>query len=191
MISTSFISGTGLKKCMPATRPGCRSPAAIAVTDSDDVLDARIVCGRDDLFELAQQRALLGEILDDRLDDELRADAIAERVHGDDARAAGAPRRRRRACPWRPALAASRAIVVARLFRSAHPRVEQPHRVAGLRGDLRDAGAHRPAADDGNRGVARQCAGCRHRCPITSGEPRYRPLKRGARFSRNAATPSR
>ncbi len=41
--STSCISGTGLKKCMPTMRFGNRQPAASAVMDSDDVFDARIV----------------------------------------------------------------------------------------------------------------------------------------------------
>src|ERR1700712_2108892 len=38
--STSRISGTGLKKCMPTTRPGSLRPRAMAVIDSDEVLDA-------------------------------------------------------------------------------------------------------------------------------------------------------
>ena len=36
---------------------------------------------------------------------------------------------------------------------SALAHVQQPHRVAGLRGDERDPGAHRAGADDGDRGV--------------------------------------
>ena len=38
--STSFMTGAGLKKCMPTTRSGPGTPAAISVTDSDDVLVA-------------------------------------------------------------------------------------------------------------------------------------------------------
>src|SRR5258706_11070 len=38
--STTFISGTGLKKWNPPMRCGCLDPAAIAVIDSDEVLDA-------------------------------------------------------------------------------------------------------------------------------------------------------
>ena len=38
--STSFISGTGLKKCMPTSRPGYCKPLAMAVTEMDEVLDA-------------------------------------------------------------------------------------------------------------------------------------------------------
>src|SRR5512135_371807 len=43
--STSCISGTGLKKCMPTMRPGDFIPAASSVIDSDDVFDARIAAG--------------------------------------------------------------------------------------------------------------------------------------------------
>ena len=38
--STSFISGTGLKKCMPTRRCGCSRPLAMAVTLIDEVLVA-------------------------------------------------------------------------------------------------------------------------------------------------------
>src|ERR1700682_2056526 len=44
-ISTSGITGAGLKKCMPATRPGYFEPAASAVIEIDDVFDARIHSG--------------------------------------------------------------------------------------------------------------------------------------------------
>ena len=43
--STSFISGTGLKKCMPTRRPGCFSSRASAVIDSDEVFDASTASG--------------------------------------------------------------------------------------------------------------------------------------------------
>ncbi|EWS57776.1 hypothetical protein Y694_04274 [Methylibium sp. T29-B] len=38
--STSFITGTGLKKCRPTQRPGCRRSRASAVIEIDEVLDA-------------------------------------------------------------------------------------------------------------------------------------------------------
>ena len=38
--STSGISATGLKKCMPSSRSGCSSPSAIAVTESAEVFVA-------------------------------------------------------------------------------------------------------------------------------------------------------
>ena len=44
--STSFMTGAGLKKCSPATRAGYRVPPAISVTDSEEVLVARIASAR-------------------------------------------------------------------------------------------------------------------------------------------------
>ena len=46
MTSTSFMTGAGLKKCSPATRAGYRVPPAISVTDSEEVLVARIASAR-------------------------------------------------------------------------------------------------------------------------------------------------
>ena len=43
--STRRIAAGGLKKCIPQTRSGRSRPAAIAVTDRDDVLVARIASG--------------------------------------------------------------------------------------------------------------------------------------------------
>ena len=43
--STSRISGGGLKKCRPQTRSGLAQPAAISVTDSEDVLVASTASG--------------------------------------------------------------------------------------------------------------------------------------------------
>ncbi len=41
MTSTSFMAGTGLKKCIPMT--GCLMPLAISVMDREEVLDAKMV----------------------------------------------------------------------------------------------------------------------------------------------------
>src|SRR5215212_696597 len=43
--STSRITGAGLKKCMPTTRSGPGTPAAISVTESDDVFVASTQSG--------------------------------------------------------------------------------------------------------------------------------------------------
>ena len=45
MTSTSFISGTGLKKCSPPTLSGRVVPAASSVMHSDEVFDAIRQCG--------------------------------------------------------------------------------------------------------------------------------------------------
>ena len=42
MTSTSFISGTGLKKCSPAKRSGRFVFAASSVMHSDDVFEQKI-----------------------------------------------------------------------------------------------------------------------------------------------------
>ena len=41
-ISTNPWTGAGLKKCTPMTRPGCEFAVEISVTDSDEVLVARM-----------------------------------------------------------------------------------------------------------------------------------------------------
>ena len=43
MISTSFMLGTGLKKCMPIT--GCLRPWPISVIEREEVLEAKTVSG--------------------------------------------------------------------------------------------------------------------------------------------------
>src|SRR5215510_7205201 len=51
--STSFIKGTGLKKCSPSTCPARPVAAAIAVMLHDEVLDASSACGGQTLSSLA------------------------------------------------------------------------------------------------------------------------------------------
>src|SRR5207302_746036 len=68
--STSFMSGTGLKKCRPRTWPGRRVAAASAVTLHDEVLVARIACGG----QIVSRRAKVSFLsvgLGDRLDDQV------------------------------------------------------------------------------------------------------------------------
>ena len=57
-ISTSGISGAGLKKCMPTARSGRSSTEAISVTLSAEVFVARIASGRTDLLQLAEELVL-------------------------------------------------------------------------------------------------------------------------------------
>ncbi len=56
--STSGISGTGLKKCMPTTRPGCLRPVPSAVIDNDDVFEARMHPGAATFSMLAKSSRL-------------------------------------------------------------------------------------------------------------------------------------
>ena len=66
--STSAMSGTGLKKCMPRTRSGRAVAAAMRATDSELVFVARIVVVAGDGVEAAERVALELELLGDRLD---------------------------------------------------------------------------------------------------------------------------
>ena len=54
MTSTNCSTGAGLKKCMPMTRLGWPVATAISVTDSDEVLVARIASGDDDASSSAK-----------------------------------------------------------------------------------------------------------------------------------------
>ena len=110
--STNGSTGAGLKKCMPTTRPGCFNPAASAVIDSDDVLDARIASGDHHHFQFAQQLALDVEILDDRLDHQLRADEVAERVHRSESRQSRRRRPRASSLPFAASAASVSPIFV-------------------------------------------------------------------------------
>ena len=58
--STSFMSGTGLKKCSPRTWPGRRVAAASAVTLHDEVLVASSACGG----QMASSRAKVSFLSD-------------------------------------------------------------------------------------------------------------------------------
>ena len=53
------------------TRPGWALAVEISVTDSDEVLVARIASGRDDALELLEDLLLDLQRLDDRLDHEV------------------------------------------------------------------------------------------------------------------------
>ena len=110
--STSFISGTGLKKCMPTKRPGPLQ----AVGERRD-RDRRGVGGEDavvvDAWPRARGTGPLGvDVLDDRLDHQADAGRLVEpRRPARCGRAPPSPRRRR-ACPWRPGRRASVASLV-------------------------------------------------------------------------------
>ena len=181
-ISTSGSSGAGLKKCMPTNRPGCFIPAASSVIDSDEVFDAMMQSSATTFSRLAKSSRFAASVLDDRLDDERRRARVRERADGLHAR------ERRLGCRARQLSFCGelRERLRHRLFRGvgrAEARVVQLHRMTGLRRDLRDAGAHRAGAEDGDGAPGSERGGHRG--------TRHRPVKRGGRFSMNAATPSR
>jgi hypothetical protein len=68
--STSFMSGTGLKKCRPTKRVGRFVVAAISVMESDEVLEAKIARGGRRVEGL-EDLALDVEALRHDLDDEV------------------------------------------------------------------------------------------------------------------------
>ena len=68
--STSFISGTGLKKCRPMKRSGRPVAVISSVMESEEVFEAKIAS----CFSTASSGVdlpLLGEVLDDGLDDDV------------------------------------------------------------------------------------------------------------------------
>src|SRR5438067_2169789 len=82
--STSFITGTGLKKCMPTTRPDVASPAASAVTEIDEVFVASTASPERQASSSRNRARLTSRFLDHRLDHETGVAGLGERVDGDD-----------------------------------------------------------------------------------------------------------
>ena len=73
MTSTSFITGTGLKKCMPMTCSGRLVWAASLVIEMDEVFDARMTCAGRRVSSSREDLALDLEFLSCRFDDEVAA----------------------------------------------------------------------------------------------------------------------
>ncbi len=147
MISTSCISGTGFMKCMPITWSGRPVWAASLVIEIELVLEASRARAGATRSSSREDLALDLEALDHRLDHQV---GVGER---------GEPGRRPDAGARGVALAGGQlalgdqpleALVDRRetLVESRRGDVDQRHREARLRGDLRDAVAHRAGADD-------------------------------------------
>ena len=139
--STSRITGTGLKKCMPTTRPGRPVAAASVAIGIELVFDARMAPSGKTLVGAAEQLLLDGRVLDDRLDHELGRNEVADRRDA-----------RQRLVRIRAALGGQ--LHEARVHRLARPlerlrrRVVQRDPPPGGGHDLRDAAAHLAGADD-------------------------------------------
>ncbi len=67
-----------MKKCIPTTRCGDEIAAAISVTESADVLVARIASGLTMSWSSAKNVLLRAELLDDRLDHEIALGEVGE-----------------------------------------------------------------------------------------------------------------
>ena len=100
-------------------------------------------------FELAQQCSLGLEILDDRFDDEPRADAIGQYVDGRDSTACTARSIGRDLSLRRKRIECCRERAT-RFVGRAETRIEKLHGVARLRSNLRDSGTHCARADHGD-----------------------------------------
>ena len=147
-ISTSGISGAGLKKCMPTTRSGRVVAAAISVTESAEVFVARIASGAADPVELGEELPLRAELLDDRLDHEVAVGQVAELGREREPRRRASSRAPCSSWPFstlrvRKWPIRSRAPSPSSCGHLAADRVD-----AGLDAELRDPGAHRAEPDD-------------------------------------------
>ena len=157
--STSFMRVAGLKKCMPTTRSGMRQAGGDRGDGQRRRVGRQDAIGPDDPFELRQQRTLDVDVFDDRLDHQ----AAGRKVHqlrrldtrGHGARRFGvhlaALRERLQRLGHGPERALDRACLG----------VGQQYTMSGLRGHLRNAGAHRAGADDADHGLTGK--GLRHR----------------------------
>jgi hypothetical protein len=185
-ISTSFISGAGLKKCRPARRSGRCRAAPIEVTEIDEVLVPKMQSA-----PTMSSRSRYSFCLASRFS------TMASTTSAASASSASCSTAIRRARP--PArLGAHLALVgeLAELGTDAFDRlgggaravVEQLDHVAGRGRHLGDAGAHGAGADHGDdgRGGQRLRGGLGD---LGVGHA-HSPVNFGARFSMKAATPS-
>ena len=140
--STSFSTGTGLKKCMPITRSGRFVAAASEVIGIEDVFDARTASAGSTRVGAAEDVLLHGRVLDDRLDHQVGGDELVDRRHARE----HLVRRARRPSPR----ASSRLLRIVASPRSVAPGNGScsETRRPGRGDDLRDAAAHLPRADD-------------------------------------------
>jgi hypothetical protein len=76
--STSFITGTGLKKWRPTKRSGRPVAMASWVMVSDEVFEAKIALLLDHLVRLRKVALLLVQVLDDRLDHQVAVRQVGE-----------------------------------------------------------------------------------------------------------------
>ena len=145
--STSFMIAAGLKKCMPMTSCGRLVTLAIEMIGSEEVVVARMAPGLQISSRFSKSVVLIGEVLGDRLDDEVDVPEVVER--GGAAHPAehlgllllGGP--------------AALDLLVEVLRDGGDDAVDlvlaatgEEHVVAGLGEDLDDAGGHRAGADD-------------------------------------------
>ena len=108
-----------------------------------------------DVLDALDELALCGEVFDDRLDDQLRDADVRQRDDGRNSGERGVGLGTREAA-LRHLLVERCGDAALRRVARAEPRVVQLDAMAMERGDLRDASAHCPCADDGDDGILRQ-----------------------------------
>ena len=141
MTSTSAMTGAGLKKCMPTTRPGSAAALAIAVIGIEEVLEASTALGATALSAAKSSRLSSRRSGAASMTSPASASASSVGRAGDLAGLALQP------ALGPPALQAVGDLGQAALARLGHRVVQQRAR-ARRGGELRDPGAHGPGADD-------------------------------------------
>jgi hypothetical protein len=146
MTSTIFISGTGLKKWKPPTRSGRLQAAAIDVTESEEVLVARMQSAA-----MMSSNCWNSDFLTSRFSTMASTMTWADASSSSRATTSSLGRRggglrRDLALVGQPGQGAGHRV--ARIGGGAVQGVEQQHADAGLGGDLGDAAAHGAGADD-------------------------------------------
>ena len=147
-ISTRLITGAGLKKWTPQTRSGRLVSIAISTTGRVEVLVARMASASADVVELAEQLLLDGEVLDDRLDDEVAVGEVVELGGGGDPGEITASRSASSSLPRSTCLASDFSSAATMASALSCWRDRSTTSMPGLGGHLGDARAHDPRPDD-------------------------------------------
>ena len=150
-ISTSGISGAGLKKCMPDHALGTLGRRRDLGDRERGGVRREDRVRRDDALELGEELVLGLELLDDRLDHEVAVREVGEL--GGRAQAAERPRRarRRRACPSRPRAPGSARSGRAPARRARRSTSRPTTSMPACAAICAMPGAHRPETDDADR----------------------------------------
>ncbi len=151
MTSTSFITGAGLKKCMPTTRSGQATGAAIAVIGIDEVFEASTHVSATTPASSANSACLssgssgAASMTSSHGASSVMSSTASTRSHA--ARTSSALSFPRAFAPSSPSSTRDGAAL-----RRTRDRVVEQRPRARRRGELRDAGAHRPGAGDADDG---------------------------------------
>ncbi len=148
--SSSFMTGAGLKKCMPTTRSGRRGGRGDRGDEQRRGVGGQHAVRADDLREAGEQLPLELEGLRRSLDHELTCAEILQHADGLEPRGG---RGRLLGCqpPARGAALERRADRAQPALQCIGRRVVQQRARAGLTGQLGDSGSHRAGAEHADR----------------------------------------